>query len=144
MFWPIDALPARAVAASVRGWHRLLPQRMTYVCPGVRSWNAIKAIEPTTKPVAQSVDHALAERLRAALLALPAELVEGKTREIVKRGKTLGHVVLEVRHLRVDVHDEHGKVVRIPVANTRDVSKAVKALMTVDAGHARETPMVAT
>ena len=92
--------------------------------------------DPPNKPVTQSVDDALAERLEAALLALPAELVGGHTCEIVTReGKTLGSVVFEVRRLRVYVPDEHGKLVRIPVASTSDISKAVAALMEVDARH---------
>ena len=79
---------------------------------------AIVTTTPTDKPIAQSIDHALAEILRAALLALPAELVEDKRCEIVKRdGKTLGYVVFEVRRLRVYVPDGHGKVMQIPVAS---------------------------
>ena len=103
----------------------------------------------TTKPPkqpTQSVDHALAEHLRAALLALPAELVKGGRCEIVKReGKTLGFVAFAVRRLQVYVPDGHGKLVRIPVASTGDVSKAVTALRKVDAtpsqdGEGREVP----
>lgn len=95
---------------------------------------------PPIRPVTRSVDHALAELPRAALVALPAELVEGKKREIVRRdGKTLGSVEFEPRLLRVYVPDGHGKRVRIPVTNTRDISKAVTALMEVDARHTRKS-----
>jgi hypothetical protein len=58
---------------------------------------------------------------------------------VTREGKTLGSVVFEVRRLRVYVPDEHGEVVRIPVADTGDISKAVTALMEVDARHREVT-----
>ena len=79
------------------------------------------------------------------MLALPAELVEGKTRESVKRdGKTLGYAVFELRRLRVDIPNEDGKHMRIPVANMSDIRKAMTALMNVHARHARATANAAT
>ena len=68
--------------------------------------------KPLKKPITQSVDHPLAEHLRAALLALPAELVF--------------------------VADGHGKLVRIPVTTTGDVSKAVTALRKIDAAPSQD------
>ena len=70
------------------------------------------------------VDPALSEKLRAVVLALPAELVAAKTCEIAKRdGQTLGYVVFGSRKLRLDVPDGHGKIERIPVANSRDITE---------------------
>ena len=101
---------------------------------------AAMTTKPPEKPVTRSVDDALAELLRAALLALPAELVEGGAREIVERdGKTLGYAVFEVPRLRVDIPNGDGKHMRIPVANMSDIRKAVTALMKVDALNARTT-----
>lgn len=95
--------------------------------------------KPLKKPITQSVDHPLAEHLRAALLALPAELVKGGTCEIVKReGKTLGFVAFAVGRLQVFVADGHGKLVRIPVTTTGDVSKAVTALRKIDAAPSQD------
>ena len=96
-------------------------------------------IKPPKQPITHSVDHALAEHLRAALLALPAELVEGGACEIVKRdGNMLGYVAFQVRRLCVYVSDGHGKLVQIPVSSMSDVSKAVTALMKVDVARSQD------
>ena len=51
---------------------------------------------PPQESIKQSVDDQLAAHLRAALLALPAEVVEGGAWKIVKRdGKTFGYVAFE-------------------------------------------------
>ena len=72
------------------------------------------------------------------MLALPAELVAGKTCEIAKRdSQTLGYVVFGARRLRVDVPDGHGKIERIPIASARDVTWARSALNTVAQRHAK-------
>jgi hypothetical protein len=95
--------------------------------------------KPLKKPIAQSVDSPLAAHLRAALLALPAELVQGGACEIVKRdGKTRGYVAFEAQPPCMYLSDGHGKLVRIPVASTGDVSKAVTALRKIDAAPSRD------
>ena len=87
-------------------------------------------IEPPKKSVTQSVDDPLAAHLRAALLALPAEVVEGGACKIVKReGKTFGYVAFEAQPLCIYVSDGHGKLVQIRVASMSDVSKAMTALI---------------
>ena len=84
--------------------------------------------------VTPSVDDPLAAHLRAALLALPAEVVEGGACKIVKRdGKTFGYVAFEAQPPCIYVSDGHGKLVQIPVASMSDVSKAMTALMRIDA-----------
>jgi len=88
---------------------------------------------PPQESIKQSVDDQLAAHLRAALLALPAEVVEGGACKIVKRdGKTFGYVAFEAQPLCIYVSDGHGKLVRIPVASMNDVSKAMTALMRID------------
>ena len=89
---------------------------------------------PPQESITQSVDDQLAAHLRAALLALPAEVIEGGACKIVKRdGKTCGYVAFEAQPLCIYVSDGHGKLVRIPVASMSDVSKAMTALMRIDA-----------
>ena len=95
--------------------------------------------KPLKKPITQSVDHPLAEHLRAALLALPAEVVEGGACKIVKRdGKTFGYIAFEAQPPCIYVSDGHGKLVQIRVASMSDVSKAMTALMRVDAARSQE------
>ena len=65
-------------------------------------------------------------------------MVKGGACKIVKRdGKTFGYVAFEAQPPCIYVSDGHGKLVRIPVASISDVSKAVTALMKVDAAAAR-------
>jgi hypothetical protein len=97
----------------------------------------------TTKPpkesTTQSLDDPHAAHLRAALLALPAEVVEGGACKIVKRdGKTFGYVAFEARPPCIYVSDGHGKLVQIRVASVNDVSKAMTALMSVDAARSQD------
>ena len=85
---------------------------------------------PPQESIKHSVDDQLAAHLRAALLALPAEVVEGGACKIVKRdGKTCGYVAVEAQPPCIYVSDGHGKLVQIPVASMSDVSKAMTALM---------------
>ena len=87
---------------------------------------------PPQESIKQSVDDQLAAHLRAALLALPAEVVEGGACKIVKRdGKTFGYVAFEAQPLCIYVSDGHGKLVQIPVASMSDVPKAMTALKTL-------------
>ena len=89
-------------------------------------------IKPPKQSVTQSVDDPLAAHLRAALLALPAEVVEGGACKIVKRdGKTCGYVAFEAQPPCIYVSDGHGKLVQIPVASMSDVPKAITALKTL-------------
>ena len=97
----------------------------------------------TTKPrresITESVGDPLAAHLRAALLALPAEVVEGGACKIVKRdGKTFGYIAFEAQPPCIYVSDGHGKLVQIRVASMSDVSKAMTALMRVDAAGSQE------
>ena len=95
--------------------------------------------KPPKESITQSVDDPLAAHLRAALLALPAEVVEGGACKIVKRdGKTFGYVAFEAQPPCIYVSDGHGKLVQIRVASMSDVSKAMTALMRVDAAGSQE------
>ena len=94
---------------------------------------------PPEELITQSVDDPLTAHLQAALLALPAEVVEGGACKIVKRdGKTFGYVALEAQPPCIYVSDGHGKLVQIRVASLNDVSKAMTALMRVDAARPQE------
>ena len=86
---------------------------------------------PPKESITRSLDDPLAAHLRAALLALPAEVVEGGGAcKIVKRdGKTFGYVAFEAQPPCIYVSDGHGKLVQIRVASMSDVSKAMTALM---------------
>ena len=89
------------------------------------------ATTPTKKQTTQLVDSALVERSRAALHELPAELAKGERCEIVKyEGNTIGYAMLEVRGISFYVPDGHGKIEHFPVANERDLAKAMSALKT--------------
>ena len=84
------------------------------------------------RKTAKTVDAALVERTRTALLALPAELVEAKTCQIVKRdNKTIGYLSVGARKIRVDVPKIGGGVERISVTSAKDVAKVVAALQQV-------------
>ena len=87
---------------------------------------------PPEESVTQSVDDPLAAHLRA-------EVVEGGACKIVKRdGKTFGYVAFEAQPPCIYVSDGHGKLVQIRVASLNDVSKAMTALMRVDAARPHE------